>query len=356
MIDNMLVIDAVVHPYDLSEENQVPAYRSQLDAVYAAHGMSFDDAHRSHMLAHDEFFSDFSFDAMASAEFVESPVDFAILHALPCLGFVRGYLTDPKRAGAFQRKYPNRFMLYATVDSPDLKVAIQQLKQQIDDFGPAGLKLYPAFFYENAAEGWRLDGDKFATPLLETAQRLGIKHVAIHKALWLPPAPKEAFEVGDLDTPMRRFPDLTFEIVHAGTAFVEETIDLLYRHPNLYLTLETLFAYVLVKPHLFGRIVASFINHCGNDRLLFATGNNLAHPNPLLKAFLAYRLPDDLMQQHGLKQLTEQDRRNILGLNAARLHKLDPAKLIADTMHDEFSRARARHIPQPWSVLRGATA
>jgi hypothetical protein len=67
-------------------------------------------------------------------------------------------------------------------------------------------------------------------------------------------------------------------------------------------------------------------------------------------------LPDDLMQQHGLKQLTEQDRRNILGLNAARLHKLDPAKLIADTIHDEFSRARARHIPQPWSVLRGATA
>jgi len=28
MIDKMLVIDAVVHPYDLSEENQVPAYRT----------------------------------------------------------------------------------------------------------------------------------------------------------------------------------------------------------------------------------------------------------------------------------------------------------------------------------------
>jgi predicted TIM-barrel fold metal-dependent hydrolase len=355
MIDNMLVIDAVVHPYDLSEENQVATYRSQLDAVYAAHRMSFDDAHRAHMLTYDEFFSDFSYEALACAEFVESAVDFAIIHPLPCLGFVKGYLNDPSRAGTFQRMHPNRFMLYATVDSPDLKVAIQQLKQQIDDFGTTGLKLYPAFFYDNLAEGWRLDGDQFATPLLETAQRLGIKHVAIHKALWLPPAPREVFEVGDLDTPMKRFPDLTFEMVHAGVAFVEETIDLLSRHPNLYLTLETLFAYVLVKPQLFGKIVGSFIKHCGNDRLLFATGNNLAHPDPLLKAFLDYRLPEDLMQQHGLQQFTQQDRRNILGLNAARLHKLDPAKLMADTANDEFARARARHIPGPWSVLRGVT-
>jgi len=61
MIDNMLVIDAVVHPYDLSEENQVPAYRAQLDAVYAAHRMSFDDAHRAHMLTYEEFFSDISY-------------------------------------------------------------------------------------------------------------------------------------------------------------------------------------------------------------------------------------------------------------------------------------------------------
>jgi len=355
MIDNMLVIDAVVHPYDLSSDNQVPAYQAQLDAVYAAHCMSFDDAHRAHVLTREEFFSDFSYEALACSEFIESPVDLAIIHALPCLGFCKGYLTAPSRAGALQRKYPDRFMFYATVDSPDPKVAIQQLKQQVDDFRPEGLKVYPAFFYDNLGEGWRLDGEKFAVPLLEAAQRMGIKHVAIHKALWLPPAPREAFELGDLDTPMKRFPDLTFEIVHAGIAFLEETIDLLARHANLYLTLETLFAYVLVKPQLFGRIVGSFIKHCGSDRLLFATGNNLAHPDPLLKAFVDYRLPHDVMQQYGLQQLTEQDRRNILGLNAARLHKLDPAKLIANTGSDEFARARARHIPQPWSVLRGVT-
>ena len=108
MIDNMLVIDAVVHPYDLSEENQVPTYREQLDAVYAAHRMSFDHAHRAHMLTYEEFFSDISYEAIACPEFVESPVDFAIIHALPCLGFCKGYLNDPNRAGPFQRKHLNR--------------------------------------------------------------------------------------------------------------------------------------------------------------------------------------------------------------------------------------------------------
>src|SRR5262249_36033410 len=244
MIDDMLVVDAVVHPYNLSPENQVPEYKAQLDAVYAAHRMCFDDAHRAHMLTEPEFFSDLRSEALACAELVESPVDYAFIHALPCLGFVKGYLNEPGRAARFRHRHPQRFGFYATVNSPDLEVATRQLEEQVKGYGTDCLKLYPAFFYDNLAEGWRLDGDRFATPLLEAAQRMGVRHVAIHKALWLPPAPKECFEVGDMDTPMSRFPELTFEIVHAGTAFADECIALMQRHSNLYLTLETLFAYV----------------------------------------------------------------------------------------------------------------
>jgi len=352
MIDQQLVIDAVVHPYDLSAGNCVPEYQAQLDAVYAAHRMSFDEAHRAFMLTHDEFFSDLPYDALACAEFVESPVDLAIIHALPSLGFCKGFLNDPARAGGFQRRHPDRCLMYATVGTPDLKQALRHLEQQVDAYAPEGLKLYPAFFYDGLAHGWRLDSDDFATPLLERARELGIRHVAIHKALWLPPAPREVFEVGDLDTPMGRFPDLTFEIVHAGVAFVPETIALMKRHPNLYLTLETLFAYVLVKPDLFGRIIGSFIRECGNERLLFATGNNLAHPEPLLRTFAGYRLSDEVMSKYGLAQFTPQDRANILGLNAARLHGLDPAAIIAATRDDGFARARAIAVPPPWSRLR----
>jgi predicted TIM-barrel fold metal-dependent hydrolase len=356
MINDMLVVDAVVHPYDLGAANRVASCQAQLDAVYAAHRMSFDDANRAYMLSPDEFFSDLSYEVVACAEFVESPVDFAIIHALPSLGFVKGYLNEPCRAGRFARVHANRSKFYATVDSPDPKIAIEQLTRQVREFGTDSLKVYPAFFYDNLGQGWRLDSEAFATPLLEAAQRLGVRHVAIHKALWLPPAPQDCFRLDDLDTPMGRFPDLSFEIVHAGVAFVDETIRLMQRHSNLYLTLETLFAYVLIKPDLFGRVLGSFIKHCGSERLLFATGNNLAHPAPLLTTFFAYQIPVGLMEQQGLAALTDQDRRNILGLNAARLHSLDPSRLIAQTKDDTFATRRAQGVPPPWSVLRGVAA
>jgi predicted TIM-barrel fold metal-dependent hydrolase len=144
--------------------------------------------------------------------------------------------------------------------------------------------------------------------------------------------------------------------VHAGVAFVDETIRLMQRHRNLYLTLETLFAYVLVKPDLFGRVLGSFIRHCGSERLLFATGNNLAHPDPLLQTFLNYQVPVERIESQGVTELTLEDRRNILGLNAVRLHGLDAKQLIVQTADDEFARRRARGVPPPWSLLRGAVA
>lgn len=353
MIGDKVIVDAVVHPYDLAPSNQIADAKEQLQAVYAAHRMAADARHQQFVLTHDEFFSDFTFESLAQAEFVESPVDLAVIHALPGLGFAKTHVTAPQRAAAFRNLYPDRFKLYATVDTPVLKDAIAQLERQVKDLGVDGLKLYPAFFYDGIGQGWRLDGDEFATPLLEAAIDMGIRHVAIHKALWLPPAPREAFNVDDVDLPLDRFPTLAFEIVHGGTAFLEETRALLERHSNLFLTLETMFAYILVKPRIFAKILGSFIKHCGSQRLMFASGNNLMHPWPILEAFVDYQFPDEWVEEFGLVRLTEQDRRNILGLNCLRMHGLDPAEVARRVAHDEFSRARAQRVPAPWSALRG---
>jgi len=353
MIGDRIVVDAVVHPYDLAPSNQIASAQEQLEAVYAAHRMASDARHQHFVLARDEFFSDFSFEALAQAEFVESPVDLAVIHALPGLGFAKKHVTAPQRAAVFRNRYPNRFKVYATVDTPVLKEAIAQLERQVKDLGVDGLKLYPAFFYDGIGQGWRLDGEDFATPLLEAAIDMGIKHVAIHKALWLPPAPREAFNVDDVGMPLDRFPALTFEIVHGGTAFLDETRALLERHSNLYLTLETMFAYIQVKPRIFAKILGSFIKHCGSERLMFASGNNLMHPRPILEAFAGYQFPDEWADEFGLNPLTERDRRNILGLNCLRMHGLDAVDVARRVAHDEFSQARARGVPAPWSALRG---
>ena len=98
MIDDMVVVDAVVHPYDLSPANQNPDATEQLEAVYGAHRLATGAAHAEYQLDRAEFFSDFPFEAIAGSLFVESPVDLAVIHALPNLGFCRDYVTDPRRA------------------------------------------------------------------------------------------------------------------------------------------------------------------------------------------------------------------------------------------------------------------
>jgi predicted TIM-barrel fold metal-dependent hydrolase len=356
MIDDALVVDAVVHPYDLAPANQDPLAEPQLESVYAAHRLATDAEHAEYVLSHDEFFSDFSYEALASALFLESDVDFAVIHSLPNLGFCREHVTDPDRAAAFRDRHPDRFLLYATVDTPIADGAIAQLERQVRELRVDGLKLYPAFFYDGIGEGWRLDGEDFSTPLIEAAIDMGIRNIAIHKALLLPPAPKEAFRIDDLALPMERFPHVNFQMVHAGTAFLEQTRELLEHHPNFWLNLETTFQYSVVKPELFAKIIGTLITSCGSERLLYGSGCDLMHPAPILEAFRHFTIPEALVEEHGFRQITEQDRRNILGANALRLHGLQAETVLAGIEGDVFDRARGEGRRAPWSVLREALA
>ena len=52
----------------------------------------------------------------------------AIIHSLPNLGFTKGWITRPERMAALRDRHPNRYLLYATVDSPVTDTAIGQLE------------------------------------------------------------------------------------------------------------------------------------------------------------------------------------------------------------------------------------
>jgi predicted TIM-barrel fold metal-dependent hydrolase len=352
VIGDMVIADAVVHPYNLEPGNQNPEALPQLEAVYAAHTMSVAPEQGEYCLTREEFFSDVSYETIASALFVESDVDFAVIHALPNLGFARTHVTEPRRAAAFRDAHPERFALYATVDTHLTAAAIAELRSQVDELGVDGLKLYPAFFYDGLGEGWRLDGEDFAIPLIEAAHEMGIRRVAVHKALWLPPAPKEAFRIDDFGGALEHFPDIDFFMVHAGMAFKEQTAELLERHPNLHATLESMFAYILVRPDRFADILGRLLAACGSERLLFGSGANLMHPHPIIEAFAGYELPEAVLEQYGIDQLTDADRRNILGANALRLHGREPEAVRAAVAGDEYAQAREAGRRAPWSVLR----
>lgn len=353
MIDGQIIVDAVVHPWNMSPENQNPAVEAQIEAVYASHKLSFDEAHADYALRPDEFFRDQTFDTIGRAEFVESPVDFAVLHALPNLGFGLGHITLPEKCAAFRDAHPDRVKMYGTVGNPGVASAKEELRQQVAELGIDGVKLYPAFFYGGVGKGWRMDGADWATPFFEYCQSLGISRIAVHKALWLAPAPKEAFEIDDMDSPLARFPDIRFEMVHGGAAFLDESIELMQRHPNLYMTLESTFSFLLTRPRVFARVIGRMVTEVGSDRLLFASGNNLTHPRPLIEAFRDYQFPPEWQKEFGIRALTAEDRANILGRNGLELYGFDADASLPRIAQDIFAQARAEGIPPPWSAIRG---
>ena len=51
-------------------------------------------------------------------------------------------------------------------------------------------------------------------------------------------APVDYYKIGDMETAITRFPEMNFQMVHAGFAFVEETAIYLRSYKNFYANLE----------------------------------------------------------------------------------------------------------------------
>ena len=67
MLGGSVVVDAVVHPFNIGPENRAAGAEPQLEALYGAHRLAFGDCYGDYVLSRDEFFSDFSYDAVADA-------------------------------------------------------------------------------------------------------------------------------------------------------------------------------------------------------------------------------------------------------------------------------------------------
>ncbi len=204
-----------------------------------------------------------------------------------------------------------------------------------------------------------MNDPKIAFPVYERALKHGIKVIAVHKAVPLGPVVAEdAFNPGDLEGAAGAFPDLSFEIVHGGIAFSEETGWLLARFDNIYINLEVSNIILERRPRTFGKMLMELLKVGGMpvlDRFLWATGCSLAHSRPTIDAFCRYEIPEDLLQDAGLfgslSQITDTHKRGILSGNYARLHGIDIPAVQRAITDDEFSLARRRDpSPEPWST------
>jgi len=123
--------------------------------------------------------------------------------------------------------------------------------------------------------------------LIERAAALGLRTIAIHKALPNGSVPLDSYRIGeDFEQAADAFPDMTFEIIHAGMAFIEETAMAVGRFPNVYANLETTTAMLWQAPGRFEKALATLMQWGGPGKFFVVHGLHRHAPAASARAVL----------------------------------------------------------------------
>ena len=348
MASDQFVIDGICHPYNFSEENLRGRFgRIFNDVLWAFHPLLTPP---EVALSKDEWEHDWQNDEFMETMLLESDTDMVCVHSIPVFDAYYDGLVSVEKGADLKHRYPDRTVWYATADIFKGEEALESLEYQVKELGADGIKLYPAQYYRGRTRFWRMDDRVLVHPVFELAMELGVKNVAIHKALPLGPVATEAYRVDDVGHAASEFPDLNFQIVHAGYMFADECKFLLLNYPNVYATLEATFLYCQFDPDTFTKVLGDFLIYGGPDKLIYSSTATVIHPRYLLEAFQNFDLPED----HPAGQLTDEVRQKILADNFARLHGIDIEERKQRLSDDEFAQQKnGDGLREPWSTLRG---
>ena len=222
-----------------------------------------------------------------------------MLHAMDAAGVDRAcvfniFHPDGRRANdstaAFVARHPDRFIGFAYV-SPMMPETIEaKLTRAIDDLGLQAIKIYPPYtVFPLDHEAWHA--------IFAFAQERGLV-ILSHTDDGALSEPRK------LGTAAERFPGATFVSGHSGNIepFRTQAIEMARVHDNFYL--ETCSTYR--QPGVIEKLVAG----AGSDRVLFGSDQPLMDPRTQLGKIIT-------------ADLTDEEKRQVIGGNARRLLELD---------------------------------
>lgn len=355
-LDDLFVIDSTVHGYNVQPANHVDGrFRKTVaeqlsETLYVGHSKLIPDGDPKWALTRQEFLHAADPNLLGHALFAESQTDMCIYHGTPLYGIYKDGGSPLSVGKAMRERWPDRVALYGPV-SPWQADALDEIDRLVEEDKVVGLKFYPMDLIDGEIKSYRLDDPEIAYPLIERARQRGLKIIATHKAIPQGQVPSEPFAPHDVAGAATAFPDMTFEIVHGGIAYLEETAWQMQRFPNVVVNLEGSSAYLLQRsPRRFAELIGSLLMWGGEDRIVWATGCVAHHPRPFIELFWRFEIPQDMVDGYGYPPLTEQAKRKILGLNHARLLGWDVATLRERHAQDEFGKLA--EMAGPWDHAR----
>jgi predicted TIM-barrel fold metal-dependent hydrolase len=335
-LDDVFVADAVSHAYNLHPSNYaLPEYADPVINLMKGAEKAMPPEYRR---TDETFLTDWESEVTSNVLFRESQVDFSVFHPQSITIFEDG-LTAFEKAREFVERHPNRARQLASIDIIGMEDPGDELARQTEESDIHGVKVYPSYWTENDHYGFKMDDAETAFPLWERAADLGLDVVAVHKAIPFGNVPMDSYQVEDVEEAAASFPDLNFEIVHGGFILAEETGYQVAKHDNVYVNLEITAADAATRPDQFVETMENLLwapGEEGLDRIIWGSGAPQYHPQLLLESFWNLDYPE-IETRDGTVQITEDDKRRMLGANLADCHGFDLDELQANIGDDQYS-------------------
>jgi uncharacterized protein len=314
--ESYFIVDGHIHNWDASPENQANKYgEGFINCFY--------DYHRN--LSPPEWvwplekFQHYGEETLMHDLFDEGYVDVGIFQPTYLTDFYKNGFNTTEQDAPLKEQHPDKFVLNGSFDPRDGERGLAEFEELVHRYNLKGVKLYTAE-WRGDSRGWKLT-DHEAERYLEKAQELGVKNIHVHKGPTIWPLNKDAFDVADVDMAATQFPELNFIVEHCGLPRLEDFCWIGVQEPNVYGGLAVVMPFIHTRPRYFAQVMGELMYWLGDERVLWSSDYAIWHPKWLVEAFAAFQVPEDMQGEYG--EVTPHMKRNMFGLNAARLYGLE---------------------------------
>lgn len=239
-------------------------------------------------------------------------------------GYATPWITNAE-AAIICEKYPKRFIFcpnLGPIKVRGIENVLWELEYLVKERNAKAIKLYPPEdTYMNDPEIY---------PFYKKCVELDVP-VFIHTGYaWVPPGRAKYCDPMQLDDVATDFPDLTIVAYHGGWPYPHVLNLTAATHPNIYIGFNLIYPWAISAPRQFAELIGEALRMISADRIVWGT-DVVSIEAPVkysVEGFMNFQMPEDLQQGYGYPALTEEDRRKIFGLNAAKILKIEPNRRI----------------------------
>jgi predicted TIM-barrel fold metal-dependent hydrolase len=252
---------------------------------------------------------------------------------------------------------------------------MEEMERQVKELKIDAWKMYTGA--ELGDQAWFMDDEKVAYPFWERTKKLGVKNLCVHKGLPLGAFNEKACTPLDLEKAAKDWPDLNFIVYHSGfrgygwlavgrgakvvdpkTAdpqeipWISDILRILKRNPqlkNIYFELGSTFQQISMRnPEQCMHMLGQMIQAAGADHILWGTDSIWGgSPQSQIERLRRLKMKPELSDKYHYPELTDDIKKKIFGLNAARVFGVDPAQQRQAIKTDKLTRLREEYRQNP---------